>query len=141
MTFLAVITAAPVHAAVIQVAAGGDLQAALNAAQPGDEVVLPAGATFTGTFILPRKTGVVTLRSAGTLPERRIGPSDAALLATLRSGSSQSALYGENTANWRITERVDLTAGVRNLLDTQYTLVDGFPEEGRSAFATLRLRL
>jgi hypothetical protein len=103
LTFLAVLGAAPVHAAVIQVAAGGDLQAALNAAQPGDEVVLQAGATFTGTFILPRKAGLVTLRSAGTLPERRIGPTDAALLATLRSGSSQSALYGENTANWRIT--------------------------------------
>jgi hypothetical protein len=88
---------------VLNVAAGGDLQAALSAAQPGDEVVLQAGATFTGTFVLPRKAGVVTVRSAGTLPDRRIGPGDAGLLATLRSGSTASALLGENTANWRIT--------------------------------------
>src|SRR5437763_5581302 len=41
----------------INVAAGGNLQAALNQAQPGDQVVLQAGAVFTGNFILPAKTG------------------------------------------------------------------------------------
>src|SRR5262245_10201432 len=35
------------------VAAGGDLQAALNASRPGDEVVIQANATFTGNFTLP----------------------------------------------------------------------------------------
>lgn len=40
-----------------RVAAGADLQAALNAAQPGDEVVLESGATFTGNFVLPAKQG------------------------------------------------------------------------------------
>ncbi|MFL6213220.1 MAG: PKD domain-containing protein [Blastocatellia bacterium] len=43
--------------AVINVAAGGDLQAALNQAQPGDQVVIEAGAVFTGNFILPAKSG------------------------------------------------------------------------------------
>jgi hypothetical protein len=101
--FLLLIAPGSARFAVINVAAGGDLQAALNAAQPGDEVVLQAGATFTGTFVLPRKSGVVTVRSAGTLPDRRIGPGDAGLMATLRSGSTASALLGENTANWRVT--------------------------------------
>ncbi|MEN3332501.1 MAG: hypothetical protein V7641_1866 [Blastocatellia bacterium] len=41
----------------INVAAGGNLQAALNQAQPGDQIVLQAGAVFTGNFILPAKTG------------------------------------------------------------------------------------
>ncbi|MBC8088322.1 MAG: right-handed parallel beta-helix repeat-containing protein [Phycisphaerae bacterium] len=40
----------------IRVEAGGNLQAALNAAQPGDEVVLAQGAVFTGNFVLPAKS-------------------------------------------------------------------------------------
>src|SRR4051794_34872 len=43
--------------AMINVARGGDLQAALNQAQPGDQVVLEAGAVFTGNFVLPAKSG------------------------------------------------------------------------------------
>ena len=35
--------------------AGGDLQGALNAAQPGDTLVLQAGATYTGNFTLPTR--------------------------------------------------------------------------------------
>ena len=40
---------------VISVAAGGDLQAALNTAQQGDVIELANGATFTGNFVLPNK--------------------------------------------------------------------------------------
>jgi hypothetical protein len=87
----------PVHAsaATISVPAGGDLQAALNAARPGDTILLQAGATFTGNFILPAKGGTsyITLRSsapdssfppAGT----RITPAYASLMPKLR-GTSQ----------------------------------------------------
>src|SRR6185503_5644453 len=50
----------------INVFAGGDLQAALNAAKPGDTILLEAGATFIGNFVLPVKQGdaVITIRSA-----------------------------------------------------------------------------
>src|SRR5215510_7437059 len=41
----------------ITVNAGGNLQNALNQAQPGDLIQLPAGATFTGKCVLPNKTG------------------------------------------------------------------------------------
>jgi hypothetical protein len=41
---------------VINVPSGGDLQAALNQAQPGDVVQLAAGASFTGNFTLPKKS-------------------------------------------------------------------------------------
>jgi hypothetical protein len=54
---------------------GGDLQAALNAAVPGDVIVLETGAVFTGNFSLPTKTGnggVIQVVSAairgGTFP-------------------------------------------------------------------------
>jgi hypothetical protein len=40
---------------IINVAAGGDLQAALDGAERGDTLVLDAGATFTGSFKLPYK--------------------------------------------------------------------------------------
>lgn len=51
---------------------GSDLQAILNAAQPGDEIVLEAGQSYRGNYILPRKEGRgwITLRSTamGRLP-------------------------------------------------------------------------
>jgi hypothetical protein len=34
-----------------------NLQSALNSAQPGDEILLPRGATFTGDFLLPKHAG------------------------------------------------------------------------------------
>jgi hypothetical protein len=42
--------------AILKVAAGGSLQAALDKAQLGDTIVLQAGATFRGPFSLPNKT-------------------------------------------------------------------------------------
>jgi nitrous oxidase accessory protein NosD len=44
-------------ASTIRVAAGGNLQAALDAAQPGDVILLPPGATFLGNFVLRVKSG------------------------------------------------------------------------------------
>src|SRR5215216_3963413 len=41
----------------ITVAAGGNFQTALNSANPGDTIVVEAGATFVGNFTLPNKTG------------------------------------------------------------------------------------
>ena len=41
----------------IKVQSGDDLQSAIDAAQPGDTLVLDAGATFTGNFMLPPKAG------------------------------------------------------------------------------------
>ena len=41
---------AQTYAGTINVPAGGDLQGALTSAQPGDNIILAAGATFTGNF-------------------------------------------------------------------------------------------
>jgi len=50
---------------VVAVPAGGNLQAAIDAAQPGDTILLTPGATYAGNFVLPVKSGsdYVTIRS------------------------------------------------------------------------------
>ena len=48
---------APSLPRVVRVPSGGDLQAALDAAQPGDFIELPAGATFVGNFTLASRPG------------------------------------------------------------------------------------
>src|SRR5579864_2945789 len=50
-------TYVPPTGKTITVNAGGNLQTAINSALPGDVVVVQAGATFTGNFTLPAKTG------------------------------------------------------------------------------------
>src|SRR6185295_1881957 len=75
----------------ISVAAGGNLQAALNTALPGDTIELAAGATFTGNFVLPKKSGSgwVWIRTSayGSLPPRgtRVAPSSAGVMAKIVS--------------------------------------------------------
>src|SRR5690242_12773143 len=90
--------AAPVShasAATRSVAAGGDLQAAIDAAQPGDVIELQAGATFLGNFVLPVKAGssYITIRSSAadaSLPNAttRITPAYSALLPRIQSPNS-----------------------------------------------------
>lgn len=82
---------------VVTVSAFDDLQAAIDAAQPGDTLLLEAGAVFTGNFTLPNKTtgtAGITIKSAGTLPAEnvRVSPASAANFATIQSGNSQTAL-------------------------------------------------
>jgi PKD repeat protein len=98
------------EAATIYVAAGGDLQTALNSARPGDTILLEEGAEFVGSFVLPAKTGDqwITLRTAApdtVLPPTgmRIKPSQAPLLARLRSSTADAALRTAAGAHhWRI---------------------------------------
>jgi uncharacterized protein (TIGR03437 family) len=64
----------PTGGRTIAVNAGGDFQVALNQAQPGDVITLQAGATFTGTFTLPAKTGSgwITIRTSA--PDSSLPP-------------------------------------------------------------------
>jgi hypothetical protein len=73
----------------ISVRRGGKVQAALDSATPGDTIELEAGATFTGRFVLSKKTGDgwITIRSSAHAqlppPGTRVGPEHAPLMAKL----------------------------------------------------------
>ncbi|MGE0131189.1 MAG: fibronectin type III domain-containing protein [Blastocatellales bacterium] len=83
----------------IAVTAGGDFQAALNQAQPGDVITLQAGVTFTGNFVLPNKSGSewIVIRSStadANLPPAgtRITPSYSAVMPKIISPNSEPAI-------------------------------------------------
>ena len=84
-----------------KVAAGGDLQAALDAAAPGDELRLAPGATFTGPFTLPKKAGDAWVVIRSDVPDTdlpppgtRIDPSYASKLAKIVVPANAGAAIG-----------------------------------------------
>jgi hypothetical protein len=93
----------------IEVKAGGDLQAALNQAKPGDAITLEAGATFTGNFTLPNKSGsgqsewIVVRSSAADSslppPGTRITPSYSNVLPKIVSPNSEPAIKTSSGAH------------------------------------------
>ncbi len=82
--------------ATVTLKTGDDLQAAINAAKLGDTIMLQAGSTFTGNFLLPYKKGAdwITIRSTGQLqPGRRARPSDAPVMAKLVTPNGNPAIW------------------------------------------------
>jgi hypothetical protein len=106
--------ATPAVADTLYVNAGDSLQAALNAAQPGDEVVLAAGARFVGNFQLPAKPvgPVITIRSSASLPNRRITEADAG-----------QVWFNGQLIRTSATVPVDVEALLRGLRSGTYPLV------------------
>jgi hypothetical protein len=81
--------------ATISVAPGQDLQAAINAAKPGDTILLTPGAVYQGGLSLPVKSGsdYITIRSGAadaSLPPQggRITPSYAGQLPKIQGGTA-----------------------------------------------------
>jgi hypothetical protein len=83
----------PSSGGTITVPAGGSLQAAIDGAQPGETILLAPGATYSGTFVLPPKSGssYITIRSGAptaSLPAAgvRVTPQYASALAKIQGG-------------------------------------------------------
>ena len=97
-------------APVIRVAAGGNLQAALDAATPGTTILLAPGATYRGNFLLRAKGGssFITVQTdiaqtGSYAPGVRMTASAAASLAKIQSSNTMSALRTAAGAHhWRI---------------------------------------
>jgi VCBS repeat-containing protein len=104
-------TATTARTATLSVPAGGNLQTALNNAQPGDIIALQPGATYVGNFVLPNKDAsdmYITIRSAAPdsqlpSPGIRITPASTSLLPKLKSPNTTSALRTAVGANhWKV---------------------------------------
>jgi hypothetical protein len=99
--------ALPTASRVVRVAAGGNLQAALDNALPGDAILLAPGAKFTGNFILRNKniaspcSAWITVRTDATAPTlgQRTTPSIAAGYAKLVSTTVAPALKTDPKAS------------------------------------------
>jgi hypothetical protein len=95
---LAVVSSSPLAAETRIVRRGENLQTALNAASPGDVLLLEAGAEFLGNYVLPAKSGdapiVVRSTPSPQLPAEgiRIQPEHQTLLARLRSPNAAAVL-------------------------------------------------
>src|SRR6267378_8396285 len=109
--WVCVFAASAARAATIVVPAGGNLQAALDNAQPGDVITLAPNASYVGNFVLRNKgaiTDYITIRSAApdaSLPPAgvRMKPSYAALLPKIKSSNNMSALRTATAANhWKL---------------------------------------
>lgn len=111
-------TRIPTSTRTLTVASTGNLQAALDSAQYGDEIVLPAGATYTGNFVLPFRSstsgaGWIVVRTNGSIPGAgtRVAPSDAAQMAKLVSPNNEGAIETTpGTAGWYFVG-LEITAG------------------------------
>src|SRR5262245_46710856 len=90
----------------INVGAGGDVQAAIDQAQPGDVIMLQAGATFTGNFRLPNKIGSdwIIIRSSAadadlSPPGTRVTPAKSGIMPKLISPDSGPVVYTDKSAH------------------------------------------
>jgi hypothetical protein len=88
----------------VRVAANGNLQAALDAAQPGDELLLANNAVFIGNFVLRARAGTewISIRSStmdpSLTPGERSSPARASGQATILTPNSLPAISTEPRA-------------------------------------------
>ncbi len=94
---------------------GTNLNTQLSSCVAGDTIILVAGVTYDGTFILGNKSASVstpiTIKSSAILPERRIGPGDTALMPRVRTlgGGSYGAVFQLSaSAGWWIIDGVEM---------------------------------
>lgn len=111
LLFFPALQSRSLQAATINVPAGGNLQAAIDSAQPGDTILLAAGARFEGSFVLRFKPGTgtdadwITIRTSAPdsslpPPGRRIDPSYAPVLPKVLShGFNEPAIRTEPGAH------------------------------------------
>jgi hypothetical protein len=98
-------TYVPVTGRSLSLRSGDNLQSALDAARPGDEIVLEAGSVYTGSFSLPNKsgTGWVVVRTAAMdrLPPAgtRVTPAHAPAMAAIVGTRTQPALRTKAAAH------------------------------------------
>lgn len=99
-------TLVPSSGRTIRIGEGDDLQDAIDMAQLGDTILLEAGATFKGPFMLPKKkgTGWVTIRTSTPdkpfpAPGTRVSPAHAPLMPRLISWKGEGVVLADRGAH------------------------------------------
>src|SRR2546425_4541704 len=127
--FLNTTYAPPVGGQVISVNEGDDLQTALNQANPGDIIELQAGATFTGNFNLPAKTGSdwIYIRSSAIAslpaPGTRVSPAQASLMPKIVSPDTEPAIRSDFGAHHYRFVGVEIATTYASTAATNYNLI------------------
>ena len=136
---LALLLSVPAHGRegerTVRVPEGADLQQAIDAARPGDTLLLDPGATYRGNFILTEKPGGehVIIRTGGSgegLPREgeRVSPRHAPRMAKLQSPNKQPVLRtAPRSHHWRLEliEFLPTEAGFGDII----TLGNGGPKQ------------
>lgn len=135
-------TTMPTRTGLLTRVAAGNLQAAINAAAPGDWLVLDHTVTYTGDFVLPAKVGadaqpggngvVVIISDAivdfGFLPRnKRVGPADAPNMPKIRTTTANGVC-------------LSVTLGVPNMGGYRIVGCDIGPAVGNTADMTRIVR-
>src|SRR5206468_1925082 len=126
--------------------AGGNLQTALNQARLGDIIELQAGATFTGNFNLPVKTGTgwIYVRSSATAslpaPGTRVSPAQAALMPKIVSPNTLPALTADFGAHHYRFVGIEITTTWTSQTSTLSNLIlFGYDANGNPATSVAQL--
>ena len=135
---------ASVEAGTHRVCASGcaysDLQQAIDAASPGDTILLRAGETFTGHFVLRRKSGDARIVIRSDAPDAELPGAGVRLVPSGRTGAntplSRLARLRGIGGGWRTTPVIRTEAGAHH-----YTLrfleIDGSMQEGYETLVAL----
>lgn len=75
---------------------GGDLQAAIGAAQPGDTIILQSGADYAGPFHLPKKSGAEWITFKGSASESAL-PKEGERVSPEKHSGVMPKLHSETT--------------------------------------------
>ena len=123
-------TYTPPTGPTITVPAGGDFQAALNAAPLNSVIVLQAGATYSGNFTLPNKTGTgwIYIQSSALsslpAPGTRISPAQAGLMPKIVSSNTNPALQAASAAHHYRLVGIEITTTWTTRSATLYALIN-----------------
>lgn len=135
------VASTPSAGGTIHVASGGDLQAALNSAVPGDTITLEAGASFSGNFSIPAKSGGIaggwiTVKTDGAVPAEgtQATPANAATMAKIVSPNSVQALsaLAPTSNKWRFI-------GIEFTVDPSQTFSQGIVRIGENGVSQTTL--
>lgn len=107
-----------------------DLQAKIDAARPGDTVVIPRGTTCTGNYVLRNKgagSAWIVIQSSGPLPMAglRVNPGQAAQMAKIVTRNGDPAIRTEAGAHHYRLIGLEITAAPTTMVSELISFGDG----------------